>query len=159
MANRKLILSLAGLIAVAAVAVFLINANTPCCAQETNPVQAISPAGYQAQFADANAEHLLIDVRTPEEFAGGHIEGAVNIPVEALASRLSKIPDGQPVIVYCRSGSRSATASRILADAWLYEHLRSWRPPGLDLTGFPRQLARLPNDLCNGKQGRCHRSL
>jgi len=117
MANRKLILSIAGLIAVAAVVVVLINANTPCCAQETAAVQSISPAAYQQQFAEADAEHLLIDVRTPEEFASGHIEGAVNIPVDALAGRLSEVPEGQPVVVYCRSGNRSATASRILAEA------------------------------------------
>lgn len=80
-------------------------------------MQAISPYGYQAQFAEAGAEHLLIDVRTPEEFAGGHIEGAVNIPVDALASRLSEVPAGQPIVLYCRSGNRSATASRILVDA------------------------------------------
>ena len=117
MTNRKVILSLAGLIVVAAVAAYLLRPTSSCCAQETTTVQAISPSAYQAQFADADAEHLLIDVRTPEEFAGGHIEGAVNIPVDALASRLSEIPAGQPVVVYCRSGSRSATASRILADA------------------------------------------
>lgn len=117
MANRKVILSLAGLIAIAVVAVVLINANNPCCAQETATVQAISPAAYQQQFAETGTEHMLIDVRTPEEFASGHIEGAVNIPVDALAGRLSEVPTGQPVVVYCRSGSRSATASKILADA------------------------------------------
>ena len=117
MSNRKMILGLAGLIAVAAVAIYLLSTTSSCCAQETATVQAISPSGYQAQFAEAGAEHLLIDVRTPEEFAGGHIEGAVNIPVDALASRLSEIPAEQPVVVYCRSGNRSATASRILADA------------------------------------------
>ena len=87
MANRKVILSLAGLIAAAVVAIVLINANNPCCAQEMATVQAISPAAYQQQFAETGAEHLLIDVRTPEEFASGHIDGAVNIPVDALAGR------------------------------------------------------------------------
>lgn len=117
MANRKVILSLAGLIAVAVIAVVLINANNPCCAQETATRQAISPVAYQQQFAESGAEHLLIDVRTPEEFASGHIEGAVNIPVDALAGRLSEVPAGQPIVVYCRTGNRSATASQILADA------------------------------------------
>ena len=117
MANRKAILIIAGLIAVAAVTAILINANNPCCAQEAATVQAISPAAYQQQFAETGALHLLIDVRTPEEFASGHIEGAVNIPVDALAGRLSEVPTGQPVVVYCRTGNRSATASKILADA------------------------------------------
>ncbi len=77
----------------------------------------ITPAEYQAQFSVAKADHLLLDVRTPEEFASGHIPGAVNISVDMLASRLSEIPTNQPVIVYCRSGNRSATASNILAEA------------------------------------------
>jgi rhodanese-related sulfurtransferase len=116
--NRKLIYGVAGLIVLAVAAFVLINATTPCCAAEnTAAVQPMSPAGYQGEFVETGAEHLLIDVRTPEEFASGHIEGAVNIPVEALASRLSEVPSGQPIVVYCRSGNRSATASQILADA------------------------------------------
>lgn len=116
-ANRKLFYGVAGLIVLAVAAFALINANTNCCAQETATVQAISPSSYQEQFAETGAGHLLIDVRTPEEFASGHIEGAVNIPVDDLAGRLSEVPQGQPIVVYCRSGNRSATASRILADA------------------------------------------
>lgn len=116
-ANRKLIYAAASVIVLAVLAVILINANTNCCAQETAAVQPISPAAYQQAFAEADADHLLIDVRTPEEFASGHIEGAVNIPVEALASRLAEVPSGQPIVVYCRSGNRSATASQILANA------------------------------------------
>jgi phage shock protein E len=117
LANRKLIYGVAGLIVLAVVTFALINANTNCCAQDTAAIQPMSPTGYQGQFVETGAEHLLIDVRTPEEFASGHIEGAVNIPVDALAGRLSEVPTGQPIIVYCRSGNRSATASQILADA------------------------------------------
>jgi rhodanese-related sulfurtransferase len=80
-------------------------------------VQNISPDGYQEQFVAANASHLLLDVRTPEEFASGHIAGAVNIPVESLENRLSEVSPDQTVVVYCRSGNRSEQASRILADA------------------------------------------
>ncbi len=115
--NRRLIYAIGGLGLLAVLAVFLINANRPCCAQEMATVQAISPAGYQEQFAENSTDHLLIDVRTPEEFASGHIEGAVNFPVDTLASRLSEVPEGKAIVVYCRSGNRSATAARILADA------------------------------------------
>lgn len=133
--NRKLIYGVAGLIVLAVLAIVLINANTNCCAQDAAAIQAISPAAYQQQFAEADAEHLLIDVRTPEEFAGGHIEGALNIPVEALAGRLGEVPTGQPIVVYCRSGNRSATASQILADAGysgIYDlgGLQSWISQG-----------------------------
>ena len=59
---------------------------------------------------------LLLDVRTPGEFASGHIDGAVNIPVQELAGRLGELDDKQrDIVVYCRSGSRSAQAKRLLA--------------------------------------------
>lgn len=60
----------------------------------------------------------LIDVRTPQEFAEGHLKGAVNIPVHALESKLSEVGQkDRPVVVYCRSGKRSAKAEGILTKA------------------------------------------
>lgn len=117
MFNRKTIpIAVGALVVITVVAFLLLNANTNCCA--ANPaVQDISPNGYQDQFVSTSASHLLIDVRTPEEFASGHISGAVNIPVESLQSRLSEVSNGQPIVVYCRSGNRSATASQILEQA------------------------------------------
>lgn len=87
--------------------------------QETGDktLERISPSSYQEQFVASSSPHVLIDVRTAEEFSSGHIHGAVNIPVEALESRLSEVPEDQPVVVYCRSGNRSAQASQILAQA------------------------------------------
>lgn len=76
----------------------------------------IAPADYRAQFG-ANADHLLLDVRTPEEFNSGHIAGAVNISVDQLAQRLSEVPQDKPVVLYCRSGNRSSQAAQILAQA------------------------------------------
>jgi len=58
---------------------------------------------------------LLLDVRTPEEFARGHLPGARNVPVQVLESRLADVGDrALPVVVYCRSGARSAHAKAIL---------------------------------------------
>jgi len=66
---------------------------------------------------------LLLDVRTPGEFGAGHIEGAVNIPVAELASRLDELGDKSGgIVVYCRSGARSARASAILSGAG-FEHV------------------------------------
>jgi phage shock protein E len=60
----------------------------------------------------------LIDVRTPAEFAEGHLQGAVNIPVDALQGRISEVgAKAKPVVVYCRSGKRSARAKGMLKDA------------------------------------------
>lgn len=57
----------------------------------------------------------LLDVRTPEEYEAGHIEGFQNIPLDQLRERLHEIPPHIPVYVICQSGLRSYIASRILA--------------------------------------------
>ncbi len=56
----------------------------------------------------------LLDARTAEEYARGHIRGFVNIPVDELRERLSEIEKGKPVYVICQSGLRSYIACRIL---------------------------------------------
>jgi len=60
---------------------------------------------------------IVIDVRTPEEFSAGHINGAINIPydrIEANRSLLDKIKKDDNVLVYCRSGRRSEIAKQTL---------------------------------------------
>lgn len=58
---------------------------------------------------------IILDVRSKGEFAGGHIKGAINIPVDALRNNLSKLKDkNQPIITCCASGMRSASAKSIL---------------------------------------------
>lgn len=60
----------------------------------------------------------LVDVRTPGEFAAGHIEGAINIPVQELEGRLNELqPKDRAVVLYCRSGHRSGNAARMLKSA------------------------------------------
>ena len=56
----------------------------------------------------------LLDVRTPAEFSSGHVEGAINVPVAQLGERLAEVPEDRPVVVYCQSGGRSASAARLL---------------------------------------------
>lgn len=61
---------------------------------------------------------LLLDVRTPDEFCHGHVEKAVNLPVQELPQRLAEVgPTSRPVVVYCRSGGRSALAKTLLTRA------------------------------------------
>ncbi len=57
---------------------------------------------------------LLLDVRSPGEFANGHIEGATNIPLEELRARVEEVPADRPVITYCQVGQRGYSATRIL---------------------------------------------
>ena len=57
---------------------------------------------------------LLLDVRTPGEFAMGAIPGAKNIPVQSLAGRLGELSKERAIVVYCASGMRSASALSLL---------------------------------------------
>ncbi|MDX8389372.1 MAG: rhodanese-like domain-containing protein [Mariprofundaceae bacterium] len=86
-----------------------------------------SPDGYENATVSHTYEHwqqgekspvpfMLLDVRTVEEYAEGHIAGATLIPVQELDKRLAEIPHGKRVYVYCHSGVRSARASKLLAE-------------------------------------------
>lgn len=58
---------------------------------------------------------VLLDVRTKEEYAGCHIDGSVNIPLDRLDTVREKIPDkATPIFVHCLSGGRSASAAAYL---------------------------------------------
>lgn len=77
----------------------------------------IQPADYKTRFVDGNEKHTLVDVRTAQEYRSGYIPGAINISVQELNGKLNKISKDKPVVVYCRSGSRSSQAARTLVSA------------------------------------------
>ena len=81
-------------------------------------VPAISAAALEPRLATATAP-LLLDVRTPAEYAAGHLPGARLIPHDQLAQRLTELAatQDQEVIVYCRSGRRAAQAIDTLTRA------------------------------------------
>ena len=107
------ILIFIGVLALVGAVVFL-----PSVFAQRNPtIQVISPDTYQTDFLQPAQSHFLLDVRTLSEFASGHISGATNINVDDLANRLSQVPKDVPVVIYCRSGNRSAIAANILAEA------------------------------------------
>ncbi|MEY4461139.1 MAG: hypothetical protein RL429_1128 [Bacteroidota bacterium] len=58
---------------------------------------------------------FLVDVRTPEEFESGHVTASVNIPLDQVAERLDEFEGKDHIVVFCRSGNRSAMAKAILA--------------------------------------------
>lgn len=70
------------------------------------------------ELMDSETGYVIIDARTEEEYAEGHIEGAILIPEYEIAQRAeSELPDkNQLILVYCRSGRRSKIASKALAD-------------------------------------------
>ena len=73
--------------------------------------------------ADRNKVTIL-DVRTPEEVALGAIDGAINIPVDDIRSRLQEIPSDKPIYIYCAVGLRGYLASKILT-AYGYKNVKN----------------------------------
>jgi rhodanese-related sulfurtransferase len=68
-----------------------------------------------AQLIDGNEPtHFLVDVRTPEEYAAGHIPTAINLPVTEIGDRPPTDDKSALIVVYCRSGARSAKSKAIL---------------------------------------------
>ena len=66
----------------------------------------------------AAAGAKVVDVRTPDEFAYGHVPGALNIPFDEIGKRTAEIgPTSTPVVLYCRSGHRSGIAVETLSKA------------------------------------------
>ena len=63
---------------------------------------------------EAGPAPTVVDVRSEAEYAGGHIRGAINIPLPRLEGRLAELPTGRPVAVHCEGGYRSAIAASLL---------------------------------------------
>ena len=57
----------------------------------------------------------VLDVRSPEEYASGHVPGAVNIPYDQIAARMAEVPKDKDVVLYCKSGRRAGIAAEVLA--------------------------------------------
>lgn len=71
-------------------------------------------SGDEARRLVRDEGAILVDVRTEAEFASGHAEGAFNVPLQELTGRVRELPQDRPVVVYCRSGGRSASAATLL---------------------------------------------
>ena len=75
-------------------------------------------ASTAEQMMDDEDNEIVLDVRTPEEYAEAHIPGAINVPNETIGDdAIAELPDkAQLIMVYCRSGNRSKQAAQKLAD-------------------------------------------
>jgi rhodanese-related sulfurtransferase len=96
----------------------------------------ITPQQYTSTFVDGDAPHQLIDVRTPEEFASGHLPNAINIPLQEMSARLDEVAQDEPVVLYCRSGNRSNQAAQLLGAQGFSQVLdlggiQAWEAAGL----------------------------
>jgi len=83
---------------------------------QKNTYKQITPAEAKA-LMDSEEGYRILDVRTPEEFAAGHIAGAILIPDYEIGSKAERIltDKDQLILVYCRSGRRSKNAAKELA--------------------------------------------
>ena len=87
-------------------------------------------------YAKYEAGTYLLDVRTPEEWDEYHIPGTTLIPLDELPQRVSEVPQGEEVVVVCRSGNRSQEGRNILKDAGFTQvtsmdgGVKAWRSAG-----------------------------
>lgn len=104
-------------VAAAAVAALLAALLAACGVSSKTSYRQIT-ADEAAQLMQEETGFVLLDVRTQEEYASGHIPGAICIPNETIGSEeIPELPDkDQLILVYCRSGNRSKQASQKLAE-------------------------------------------
>jgi rhodanese-related sulfurtransferase len=81
---------------------------------------------------------LVLDVRSGEEFASGHVPGAVNVPYAQVAARIGELGAPREVVVYCERGPRASKAAGVLSGAGfavkhLAGHMSGWREAGLPI--------------------------
>ena len=89
---------------------------TSCLKSPADGVQVLEVSKYEKKMTQPEVQ--LVDVRTPEEFSEGHLENAINIDVTAddFDAKVASLDKEKPVMVYCKSGGRSARASARLKE-------------------------------------------
>ncbi len=85
----------------------------PPAQEDVASVPLMEPAALKAMMA-TSTRYVLVDVRQPEEFAAGHINGAMLMPLGTLEANYQTLPKDVQLVVYCHSGKRSAKAVSIL---------------------------------------------
>ncbi|MHB9027535.1 MAG: rhodanese-like domain-containing protein [Candidatus Latescibacterota bacterium] len=102
------------------IGVFILAAFLPGCAGVLAPPPEVDAAKANTIINTnrGNPELIILDVRSPREYEEGHIEGALNIPVESASfhSETGRLDKGKTYIVYCRSGNRSTTARELMLE-------------------------------------------
>ena len=79
-----------------------------------SPVKEIDANELKQWLAGRTGQFRIIDVRSPQEIAGGAIPGALSMPLTTVPLRLNELDRGQPLVFVCRSGNRSAQACMFL---------------------------------------------
>jgi phage shock protein E len=119
-------------------------ATTTAFAEDPEATEAagISPAELHS-LRESGAAPAVIDVRTADEYASGHIPGAINIPFDQVAQRIAEIEAPRGVALYCMVGPRARKGeSALLAAGYekvfhLEGGLAAWQAAGLPVEGKP----------------------
>ncbi len=133
--------------------------STPAGAPATRPLRPVRPArGIRAALVAAagaaalalagcastepielGADTVVVDVRTPAEYAAGHLDGAVNLDLTSgqLAAEIPTLDAEGDYVVYCQSGNRSAQATALMEDAGLDVTDAGSMQQAADATGLP----------------------
>ncbi len=92
---------------------FSIFASSSSTAQTATQIKNVTVKEFKEIRLEKNV--VVVDVRTPNEFAQGTIKGALNIPLNTISSKITEFDKEKTYLVFCRSGVRSRRASNILA--------------------------------------------
>lgn len=97
----------------------VVAADPPSAATRVSAAPLITQSELLRRLANNDAELVVLDVRTPAEFAAGHVPGARNVSHEELPARLAGLSSlkDKDVVLYCRSGRRTAIAEKTLRTA------------------------------------------
>jgi rhodanese-related sulfurtransferase len=136
--NRRALLALLLVLPLTAAACGGGDADTATAAR----VQTVAATRAAEVIEDAPDGLVVLDIRTPEEFAAGHIAGAVNVDYYEASFRdqLDALDKDVPYVMYCRSGSRSSDARGIMEELGFQEvyeldgGVLSWDQAGYSLT-------------------------
>ena len=112
-------------------------------ASEEQNIQTIPPAGASALIEEmgSNPGFVVIDVRRPDEFAGGHIPDAINIDSADFSEHLDALDRNGTYLVYCQRGGRSAGVRELMREAGFREvyeiegGMSAWKAAGLPVAG------------------------
>ena len=97
------------------ISILNINCNNQNSSKTGAPLGEISQISA-AEFKEKSVNQTIIDIRTPQEYGQGYIEGAININYfdRSFLDQVSKYDKSKPIFIYCRSGNRTSSASKKL---------------------------------------------
>lgn len=111
------------------------------CEASPSAKSGVTDVSQQDFMSQPPGSYLILDVRTPQEYAAGHLDSALNIPHDRVVDLLPQIQEyaATPVLLYCRSGNRAVKAAEVLGQAGftnlhhLAGDMQAWEEAGLPI--------------------------